>query len=505
MQDYDIIFDKEIGNPFMGLDSKVIYIECRINKYPLIEKSSLDECIFICCRIRNMEIKNLEDPIEMLFLNCTISNLEIDHSEAPHLQFLGCILEGAKFENSNLAGFTSSKNTTEDLEIILKNLITGKNRLKKKFKSLKKLQILVPSITDSKFLFCDMNDLLIDNTLFTDNTIKHCNLEYVEFIEKVKMKDVDIRGTKIFNSDFGDCHFENIRFNKFKFPQEFLMFFLSIVFKIRYNRNRKKYPETSPRKKGEKYRELLEKKRAIILKEVRKCKEDLKKKLYDLNIYKLKLHKLVDYFSTTNINQTEYEEADFSEAYYLFWYIQDLEYIDNFKKKHRFLAFISHIFTNYMRSFGRLLFAVAFVILIFSISYINCGTFKIDPLYKIKEKIEIINEKINPNIAPPLNLKISLNCFFFTFDSKLEIKLPNIKKEEPDLVDEKGRPKDAFYLSCKIFLNNDIYPLQEDDDFTKCLMIGEILMGYLALTVFLSIIFSHISQRIFMPKKMKKR
>jgi len=449
MEEFDIIHNENIEKPYRGLYPKVIYINCYINSSPIATYSNLEECIFINCRISNVKIKNIEEPIEMSFLNCSINNLEIGQSLVPNLQFIGCILENSVFKNSNLPGFTFSRNTTRDIEVIIQNLILGKNRLEKKFISLKNLQILDSSIFRSKFICCYMNDMQLDNTIISDTEIKHCYLEYMEVLENVLMKGIDIRGTKFSKSSFGKCQFKGVRFNKGYFFIEWLDYFITftpkIILKLLYKRPAKIGP--------------LQKKRRmdrIIKANIIKYRTTIKRVLY-----KLKLSFFADILSSTDFKQTQYKEADFTEDYHLYWHIQYLDFISNFKKKHPVFAFLTFWASNFMRSFMALFILSLMVILLFSEVYKIYGDFQIDSEYQEQEKITII--------------------------------------------DQDGHPQKAFHLSVSIFLNSSYCQVEPRDTLTKFISTIEIIIGYFSLGILLSIILFSFARRTSLPNNNIKK
>jgi len=184
--------------------------------------------------------------------------------------------------------------------------------------------------------------------------------------------------------------------------------------------------------------------RKIKIKEIMMRVRHFIKKILYISILRL----LIDFLSSTDCKNTQYKEADLSEDYHFLWHIQDLDFIHNFKKKHPIFAFLTFWTSNYMRSFGALLSSSFIVVWLFSLLHSSNWT---------------IFGKINP--APDYYL----------------------------------------YLSFKIFTNFGMDPLDAQNWITKFLVISEVIIGYFALGILLSIILYPFSRRTSLPGSNKEK
>jgi len=420
----------------------------KISSFQMEEYENIKECIFINCHITLMKIFKIEKVIKLRFINCRISKLIVRKSFLTNMQFIGCEIYNSEFRNSRLPGITFSKK--------LPNYINIDNDKSEG------IEIMESSIINSKFLFCTLNSMRMDNILLSDVAVKHCYLKDLKILNKAEMRNIDFRGTKVLESDFGECKFENVRSKKGfflialieKILGGFLYFFL-FIFLLRFINFKR--PLQSFKRLIEEKREIKKKNNSIIL----KLKLSIKKILY-----KLQLIGFVDMLASTELNNVEYSQTDFSESYHLFWQIQEFEYIDTLKKKHPLLSLIYFVTTNYMRSIGLLILWCLIVILGFSIFYSNWGKFNVDLSY------------------------------VRTGASQMS-QLP----KGHELIDNDGRPIKSFYISFKIFMNSGIYPLDGDDTFTEILIMIETFLGYFALGILVGIIVSILSQRTSLPMK----
>ncbi len=435
MNDYTLIKNKIFEGSLPG--QKIVYEDCEINNVTFDKRSDVEKCFFIGCPIRSMKIIKLKDKMEFTFVNCRISDLRIEKSNMPHIEFIGCQIINSNFIDSNLAGIKFSLKLDKPPGSIKPTIIEF---IKKSIQELKNKKKKLPeesSVYKTKFLFCDMNDMLIDHTTFSETDIKHCNLKNMKISEKVTMQYVDLRGSKIFKSCLGDCKFQNIRFNKGFFivywideliwfiPKRLWYFKYSIMWKKRYEIERAS-------------------KLRIIQEKIFRIRRVIKKIMYSLKIGRLRIDIMADLLSSTDLQQIRYSNSDFLDSYHFFWHIQDLDFIHNLKGKHPFLAGLTFWASNYMRSFGALLTLSFIIIFLFSLIYSSSW-------------IDFVNNS------------------------------------------ESG----TLYLSFKIFSNFGITPLSANNGITKILVTFEIILGYFALGILLSIIVFPFSRRTSLPIKNK--
>lgn len=430
MKDYKIIENDVIYNLGENSYEKLIYINCKGIDFTLKENININvnECILVNCKIKKFTISKIKSSQKIIFINCKIREFHIKKSYLPNLQFIGCDIFNSYFEDSILPGLIFSQDTGEIPDNALKKIKKYVKSDNSKFS--RKSSINESIINNSRFIFCELNDMRIDKTMLKDSKFKHCNVKRLEIEEDVIFKNIDIRGSKFFESDFGVCDFSNIKFRKGFFWVEWIVSILRILFTIFYLISSiipiKKWPMRKRNIKGR----------------IGQLRHFIKK-----NLYKIKLEFFIDYFSTTDCQKVQYKDADFSEDYHFLWHIQDIDYIYEFKKKHPIFALITYWSSNYMRSFVALLFSSSLVVWLFSLAFksnwVNFGT-PISPSYHL-------------------------------------------------------------YLSFKIFTNFGIDPLDAGNLLTQSLVVFEIIIGYLALGILLSIIIFPFSRRTSLPGGNKRR
>lgn len=450
MEEYKIADDKLYDSS--GKFSRIIENK-KINNFQLKQYENINQIIFINCHIKHMNVVKIKG-IKLIFIDCWINKLKIYKSTLPKLQFIYCNIDNSEFTHSTLPGLVFSKNiirNPEQREKFLKDITQNieHNKLNTKLSLISNTHD--SSVFRTKFIFCEMNEMSIDNTHFSEIEFKHCILNIFKKLKNVKFQNLDIRGTRITNSDFGKCCFKDVRFNAGLFLFEILDFLLIWAIKVilyfpGFRRFWKLFSSSRKEKRGV---EIQIKAKYVLI------KRSIKKFFH--MIYPLVF---VDLLSSTKFTEIKYEEADYSSDYHFCWYIQDLSFIESFKKRHPIMAFIFWITTNYMRSFFRLAVISLLVVFLFSRFYLNTGIF-------YDESTRDTNK-------------------------------------ESELVDKNGQAKHPFILSIKVFLNSDISPVKTNDKCTDWMMILEKVLGYFALGFLLSIIFFFFSRRTSLPKKGKE-
>ena len=161
---------------------------------------------------------------------------------------------------------------------------------------------------------------------------------------------------------------------------------------------------------------------------------------------------VADWLSSTEIRQTNFDEAVFSEDPFLARQIDEFKIIHSMKNKHPLLAYFFFATSNYMRSFMRLIFVSFLCILVFS--FIYSGPYFNDDLKRFT------------------NPENKIACI-----------------------------DDPFYLSLEIFLSIPIYPLKAKDNTTKAWIIFERILGYGALASFMSILLAPLALAHYKKKK----
>jgi uncharacterized protein YjbI with pentapeptide repeats len=435
MEDYKIVKNGEFEGTLP--DTKIIYYKCEITDFHLENSATLRECIFIHCHLKSMKITNLYQRIKLTFLSCIISDLHIEKSHSAHLRFFKSAIVGSTFQYSELPGTVFSKNIPDELKEIQEKLLKeDQDGQDDKGLHLKK-ELEVLSIHETEFLFCHFNDMNIDNTTFTHTAIKHCNLQDMKILENVEMRDIDLRGSNFFMSDFGECRLGAVRFNKSKYFVEIINSLLKIILKRIINRKYRRY-----RKKKE------ELSRSIFV-ETTKIRAGVKKFLY-----KLKLTNFADYVCSTTLINVQYGNTYFAQDIRFFWHMEDVEFVDNLKKKHPVFSSIMQVSSNNLRSFIIPLIFIFLIIYVFSMFYSTYGIFKVDG---------------SANIA--------------------------------QMLDPNGHPQNPLYLSTQIFLNCGISPLCTDDSTTRNLIMFQIILGYFFLGTILGVVVNNFLIKPQMPKR----
>jgi uncharacterized protein YjbI with pentapeptide repeats len=435
MEDYKIIKKGEFKDILP--DNKIIYYDCEITDFHLDKLTTLKECIFIHCHLNSMKIINIDQRIKLTFLNCRISDLHIEKSRFWNIQFFKSEVFKSTFQYSTLNGTVFSTNIPKELkdlqEKLLKEDLDGQDDKGLHLK--RELEVL--SVHETEFLFCQLNDMKIDNTTFTDTDIKHCNLQDMKILENVEMRDIDLRGSNFFKSDFGECRLGAVKFNKSKYFVEIINSLLKIILKRIINRKYRKY-----RKKNQ------ELSRAIF-EETTKIRTGVKKFLY-----KLELRNFADYLCSTTLVDVQYGNTYFAQDIRFFWHMEDVEFVDNLKKKHPVFSSIMLVSSNNLRSFIIPLLFILLIICVFSMLYSTDGVFKENGSAKI-----------------------------------------------PQMIDPNGHPKNPWYLSAQVFLNCGISPLWTDDSTTRNLIMLEIISGYFFLGTILGVVVNNFLIKPQMPKR----
>jgi uncharacterized protein YjbI with pentapeptide repeats len=437
MEDYKTIENKTIESAHS--DRKAIYKKCSIDNFILEENSDLEECIFIGCHIHTMQILKIKKPRKITFINCRIKDLKINRSNLPNIQFIGCEIIDSAFTYSNLLGITFALELQEKPDYIKQNIWRVIIRFVKELISSNKKPTEESSVFRSKFLFCDMNDMHIDHTSFSCTELKHCNIEDMKIIENVTMKKVDFRGSNFFKTDFGECRFGVVKYNRSKYPVEVINVLLNFILNLAIKRKYAKYV---------KQKEDLSR---IIFEKTTKIRTWMKKLMY-----KLRMSTFADWLCSTTLDNVKYRDTYFTQDIRFFWHMEDSEFVENLKKKHKYFSFIMLITSNYLRSFFMPFFFIVLVIFLFSGLYSTYGVFAIDGSTPIQNS---------------------------------------------PLLDSDGHPIDSWYLSGKIFLNCGISPLRANDTRTKWLIILEVILGYFFLGTLLGVVANNFLIKPMMPKK----
>lgn len=418
-------------------DTKIIYYNCEITDFHLEDSTTLWECIFIHCHLRSMKIINLDQHIKLTFFNCRISELHIEKLYAANLRFFKSVIVESTFQYSILPGIVFSTNIPDELKEIQEKLLREDQdgQDDKEFHWKKELEMV--SVHQTEFLFCQLNDLNIDNTTFTHTAIKHCNLQDIKILENVEMRDIDLRGSNFFMSDFGECRLGAVKFNKSKYFVEIINSLLKIILRRIINRRYRRYRQ----KKGDLSRSIFA--------ETTKIRTAVKKILY-----KLKLIKFADYLCSTTLINVQYGNTYFAQDIRFFWHMEDVEFVDNLKKKHPVFSSIMLVSSNNLRSFIIPLLFIFLIIYVFSMYYSTYGVFKVNGSAKI-------DQMLDPN----------------------------------------GHPKNSLYLSAQVFLNLGISPLWTDDSTTRTLIMFEIILGYFFLGTILGVVVNNFLIKPQMPKR----
>ncbi|MCX6582896.1 MAG: pentapeptide repeat-containing protein [Candidatus Aminicenantes bacterium] len=378
--------------------------------------------------VENRKVNNLDDYInsKVIFINCKINEVQVENSYFPNLHFIGCDIYKSIFKNVVIPGLIISRDPKK---------IQGKAR-DKIIEFAKNNIINSSTIQDTEFLCCEFNDMCIDNTDFIDSKLKHCNLRNLTIMENVMLKKLDIRGSEFLEPDFGECRFHNIKFKRRWFFFDWLDALLLHLILIYFS-----------------FFSILKNRRIDIK---IKTKEKMRKIGHSIKkfFYKSKVGSLIaDWFSLTSFQGIQYENyknADFSGDYQLMWYIQDFDFMNNFKNKHPFFFRLIFIISNYFNSFGALCASSFLVVYFFS-------------------------------------------CLYSAY-------WPNLAVDQT---------VNYFYLSFKIFSNFGIYYEMEGgaapDCLTEVFIIFEIIIGYFALGTLLSIILFPFARRTSLPGSNNKK
>jgi hypothetical protein len=293
----------------------------------------------------------------------------------------------------------------------------------------KKKELKTVTVHQTKFIFCQLNDMEIDNTTFTHTAIKHCNLQDMKILKNVKMTNVDFRGSNFFKPDFGECHFGAVTFNKSKYFVEIINALFKIISK----------------------RIIKQKLPVKIFRETTTFRTWVKK-----IFYKLKLNNFADYLCSTTLINAEYGKTYFAQDIRFFWYMEDVEFVDNLKKKHPVFSSIMMVSSNNLRSFIIPLLFIVLIIFVFSMLYSTYGVFSGDGSAKVTQ-----------------------------------------------MLDPNGRPTNPFYLSAQVFLNCGISPLWTNDSRTRRLIMFEIILGFFFLGTILGVVVNNFLIKPKMPKRWK--
>lgn len=336
---------------FTGIipDTKMIYFNCDISDFHLEKSTTLEECIFIHCHFRSIRIINFLQFIQLTFLNCRISGLHIEESNIPNLRFFKSEINGARFQYSNLPGIVLSKNAPNGILRIQNKLIQGE---KEKDETFMLAEIDALLLYRTEFLFCHLNDMHIDNTVFKETKLKHCTIQDMRISGNVEMSDIDFRGSNLLDSDFSECRFGSVKFNKSKYFLEII----GLLFTFPYRKTIKI-----------KYKKICNSKREfdrLVFTKLVKMRTNIKRFMY-----KLKLPTFADLLSSVECQNVRYKDAENFEDYNFLWHIQELNFIYKFKMNHPIFAQITFWFSNYMRSFPALLAFSFLVVWLFSLLY----------------------------------------------------------------------------------------------------------------------------------------
>ncbi|MCK4765420.1 MAG: hypothetical protein KAW12_24675 [Candidatus Aminicenantes bacterium] len=353
MEDQKIIENEKFDSLDTGEHKEIICNNSELDNITLTDNANINvkECIFVNSTIRKMTVSGIESAKRIIFINCKVRELLIEDSYLPHLQFIGCDIFDSKFENSNLPGLIFSGDTGKPPGDALTKI---QKLLKKNSKKVFSKDLINESVINrTEFLFCDLNDMLVDQTNFVDSKFKHCHIEQLKIMNDVVFQNIDFSGSKFIESSLGNCVFRKIKFRKGFFLVSWLdavlrkllstacLFVNFVLCKGHWNRSIK--TEGS----------------------LMHFRRFLKRFLYKCN----KFHVLVDLISITNFREIRYKEADFSEEYHFWLHIQDLDFIHTFKERHPIFASITFWTSNHMRSFGALFFSSLFVVFVFSLLY----------------------------------------------------------------------------------------------------------------------------------------
>lgn len=445
-----------------------VFLGCNINSMDIIKPSGLGtefifrKCIFYDCTIDSMEIQGvkIKERSEIYFINCRIKNLELNDIYVPGLYFMDCDINDSTFKYSKLPALTFSKFKEETIKDIINKVITGdgekaieaKNEiLDYSCKSTRKSEI-----RSSKFLFCELNDLSISGTNLFETDIKHSLLEDTEITDNVSMKDISLWGTKISEGKFIKCSFKDIWVKKGVFLPQLVGFICEIIAIIGFflcdlierffkKKNRKKSFNRI-------FQDVLE--NINIWRKVINFKKPIKKLFYKIPFAAF----LADWLSSTDVRETDFDGADFSEDPSLEHQIDEYKLIHKMKKKHPFLTYFFFLTSNYKRSFMRFIFVCFCCICIFSWIY-SCSTF-------------IDDNQINRELG-----------------------------HKYDYIDEFGHPKHPFGLSFEVYLGITTYPLKAKYKTTTSWIIFERILGYGALASLLGILLAPLALEHYKKKK----
>jgi uncharacterized protein YjbI with pentapeptide repeats len=447
MEEYKIADDKLYDSS--GKHVRKIF-NSKIRNFIIEKSSNIKELIFINCNIKEMKIMRLKaKPIKITFIGCRINMLKVYKSYVPNIKFICCDVVNSEFMYSNLAGIVFSKDRIEEVDEKINKFIKDNLNIGINTKRKKSLKIYESRISTSKFIFCIMNNMRVDNTVFSGIDIKHCELKKIVLSCGVIINNADMRGSTFFKPNFGQCQFKNVRVNRDFFPIEIICFLLKTFLKffsyfnlfriIRDLRN------SSMPQENIKHKQL---RRKIV-----KCRNFTKRLLYEI-----RLPTFIDKLSSTDIYRPVYGEANFSEAHQLYWHIQDIDFINSLKKKYPNLAIIFFLTTNFLRSITALVISCFLTIYLFSLAYSSSLTdFKIDSSYMGTDQSEIL--------------------------------------------DNIDRPKNSLYLSFRIFSIGEHSPLETTDEITEAIIIFERILGALAFVMLAAIIGFPISRRFSLPQK----
>ena len=403
--------EKELGKICAGYTT---YENFYIIDDSISDNLEINEFFFIDCQIQNLKITGSTNLTELLFVNCHITQLAIRDSRIPNMQFINCQIEDSIFIDSTLPRIVFS------------------TRLSDKYDTLQEIPDGSESRLDNtQILFCEMNGMQIEHTHISNTDIKHCWLEKLKISLTVSMRDVDLRGTTIFDSDLGQCKFTNIRFGKKKYLVEIFRLFR----KLKHHRLfRKQIGHQKKLNYAEKEKKEIDRYYNIFKKMEKQRKGDKKFNMPGA---------LFDCFSSTYVETTSYEKADFSKGPHFYWYLNELEFFQIFEKRYPRTSRVLFILSNYMRSFGTLIASSLIYIFIFAAIFFFLCT--------------CCNEDIN-------FLK-------------------------------------ALLISVKTFLNMDISPFQPDNNWIGFWIIVEKILGYFALAFLVGKISVYIYQSQSLPPK----
>lgn len=445
----------------MAVIEKCLFLNCHIISMKVFNKSGkedsphFEKCIFYGCRIDSMKVTGLNHADEISFINCKVKDLDIKEAAARQMKFIGCEIKHSKFIYSNLPNISFSEFESKKAKAIINEVINNKRTRKQVLAYTSKLPAFKSLIFRSKFLFCELNKISIGNTHLLETAIKHCHLESLKIPgENSLMSDVDIRGTKMFNPNFGRCELKNVRTKKgVLIPQlvgDLRGMFTRGGLLLKHLKGLK-----GRRERGGSFFRPRDEKELITIAAWRKASRFTQS--FKKILYKIRLGFLADILSSTDIKKAEGEKANLSNAPFFAQKLKEFELIDHLESNHLVFSSFFYITSNYMRSFTRLIFVSLVPIFFFSFVYAHHTTF---------------NDE-----------------------------LQSTRTYKYECIDKNNRPTAPLYLSVEVFFSGSTYPLTPSNTLTKIIIPIEKIFGYGVLVSFLSILLAPFSTGYLERKK----